>query len=80
MKYKQWELDKEDLEKFASNVFKETIQILIAEGKMDYKTGMDFFKNNSPIILTQDSTHDLQKYNLFGKNNDKNLSLRIIQV
>jgi hypothetical protein len=80
MKYKQWELDKEDLEKFASNVLKETIQILIAEGKIDYKTGMDFFKNNTPILLTPDSTHDLQKYNLFGKNNDKSLSLRIIQV
>jgi hypothetical protein len=80
MKYKQWELDKEDLEKFASNVLQETIQILILQGKIDYKTGMDFFNNNTPILLTPDSTHDLQKYNLFGKNNDNNITLRIIHV
>jgi len=35
MKYKKWELDKEDLEKFASNVLKETIEILVEEGIID---------------------------------------------
>ena len=80
MKYKKWELDKEDLEKFASNVLKETIEILIDDGKIDSKTGIDFFKTYTPVILTPDSTHDLQHHNLFGKNNDTHYILRIINV
>jgi len=80
MKYKKWELDKEDLEKFASNVLKETIEILVEEGIIDLKTGKEFFKTNTPVILTPDSTHDLQKNNLFGKNNDTHYVLRIINV
>jgi hypothetical protein len=81
MKHKVWELDKEDLERFASCAMSETIKVLVGYDIIDLNKAIEFKKTHTMLMLTPDSVSDTLQNNLFGKNTtNKNAKLCIVSV
>lgn len=69
MKYKVWELNKEDLERLASRIMNQTLGALVTQRYMYPEDATEFMKSNIPIAITPDSIDDATKPEVFKKEN-----------